>query len=228
MTGHEPDGRDRQRDDNALRGRLTGLDPTRPGGPAHAPDPTAAHVEELIMATTQNPTTSSGTDDQLVPDEHRSGPGRWLAAAAALVLVAAGVAGALSLRGADHPAPTVLPVALTAPGGAGPVSGSCIQFDVQFLRDMPVAFAGTVTGVTDEQVTLSVDRWYNGSAAQQRAEVVTVAQPGGNTSVALDGVEFTRGTQYLVAATDGTVNGCGFSGPADPQLTAAYQQAFGG
>ena len=51
--------------------------------------------------------------------------------------------------------------------------------------------------------------------------------PGATTSVALDGVEFTQGKQYLVAATNGSVNGCGFSGPADPQLTAAYEQAFG-
>lgn len=223
MTGHEQDGRDQQGDD-ALRARLTGLDPTRPGGPAYAPDPTPAHVEERIMAIIQNPATRTGD----APEEHRRGRGRWLAAAAALVLVAAGTAGALALRGGDQP--TKAPgrvVALTVPGGGGPVSGSCIQFDVAFLRDMAVAFAGTVTSVNAEQVILSVDRWYHGSPAQKRAQVVTVAQPGGNTSVALDGVEFTQGKQYLVAATNGTVNGCGFSGPADPQLTAAYQEAFG-
>lgn len=185
------------------------------------------------MATTEHPDTASAHDgpgpheDGLRP--HRSARTTWLAAAAASVLLAAGGAGALALREGD-PATSPQPraVALTVPGSDGPSMSSCIAFDVAFLRDMPVAFAGTVTSVKDGQVTLSVDRWYRGTAAQERADVVTVTQPGGATSVALDGVEFSQGEQYLVAATDGAVNGCGFSGPADPQLTAAYEEAFGG
>jgi hypothetical protein len=182
------------------------------------------------MVTTQQPTTTE--------DQRGRGDGarrrwtdrtRWLASAAALVLAAAGITGVLVARDAHRTISTYPPrtVALTVAGGDGPVASSCIQFDVQFLRDMPVAFAGTVTAATDQQVTLSVDHWYHGTAEQRRAGVVTVSPPGATTSVALDGVEFTEGKHYLVAATNGTVNGCGFSGPADPQLKAAYEQAFG-
>jgi len=86
-----------------------------------------------------------------------------------------------------------------------------------------VALAGTVTAVGADRVTLDVDRWYRGGSA----EVVTIAVPV-DSSAALDGVEFRDGERYLVTATDGTVNGCGFSGPADAQLERAFEEAFGG
>ena len=226
MTG--PDRQDQQRGD-ALRARLAGIDPTRPGGPAFATDLTPDHVQERIMATTDQPLSS---EKQRTPDggdvRHGTGRTRWLPAAAALVLAAAGLAGALALRSNDEATATPPAVALTVPGGDGAVTSSCVQFDVRFLRDMPIALAGTVTAVTDQQVTLTVDRWYHGTASQQHADMVTLAVPGPGTSAALDGVQFTRGGQYLIAATDGTVNGCGFSGPADRQLRAAYAEAFGG
>jgi hypothetical protein len=46
--------------------------------------------------------------------------------------------------------------------------------------------------------------------------------------VALEGgVEFADGQTYLVTATDGTVNGCGYSGLATPELQSAFDSAFG-
>jgi hypothetical protein len=101
---------------------------------------------------------------------------------------------------------------------------SCIQFDVAFLRQMPVAFAGTATEVGGGRVVLAVDRWYRGGDADR----VVLSVPGEQTSVALDGVDFRDGGRYLVTATDGTVNGCGFSGPATPELEDAFARAFGG
>ena len=103
------------------------------------------------------------------------------------------------------------------------VANSCIVFDVAFLAQMPVALAGTVTAVEPEQVTVDVDRWYRGGDA----DLVTIAVQSGN-SVALDGVEFRQGERYLITATDGIVNGCGFSGPATPELEQAFDEAFGG
>jgi hypothetical protein len=139
------------------------------------------------------------------------------------VLAAAGVAGAISLTG-DGTSDKAGPSALTLQVPSSGVAGSCIQFDVAFLRDMPVAFAGTVTAVTDSAVSLDVDRWYKGGTA----DTVSVEVPDGQSSAALDGVDFVDGEQYLVTATDGTVNGCGFSGPATPELKKAYAEAFGG
>lgn len=160
-------------------------------------------------------------------DRERVSRIRWLSAAAAVVLVTAGIAGALTLSQSDQ-GTTAPPnaVRLSVPGGT-PSSTSCVPFDVSFLRDMPVAFAGTVTSLTDEQVVLDVDRWYNGTTAQKRADVVTLTLPDATSSVALDGVEFSDGNEYLLAATNGEVIGCGFSGPATSELEAAYVEAFG-
>lgn len=180
------------------------------------------------MATTDDPTTTTSDNDlPAFPDP--AARARWFAAAAALVLDAAAITGTLAVRHAHRTISDYPPgaVALTVPGSNGTVNPSCVQFDVNFLREMPVALAGTVTSVSDARVTLNANRWYHGSEDQQLARVVTLAVPGGQTSVALDGVDSTEGQKYLLAATDGTVNGCGFSGPAHPQLEAAYDQAFG-
>jgi hypothetical protein len=100
---------------------------------------------------------------------------------------------------------------------------SCIVFDVAVLADMPVALAGTVSSVAGTTATIEVERWYRGGPA----DVVTVTSD--QRGVALDGVELVAGQDYLVTATgDGVVNGCGYSGPATPELEAAFDQAFGG
>jgi hypothetical protein len=134
-------------------------------------------------------------------------------------------ASAVLATSGDDPAPQAdkpTTLALALPDTS--VASSCIAFDVAFLREMPVAFAGTVTDVSADTVTLDVDRWYKGGSADQ----VAVSLAPGQTSAALDGVEFAKGESYLVAASDGTVSGCGFSGPASAELESAYGEAFSG
>ena len=109
---------------------------------------------------------------------------------------------------------------------AGPTMASCLPFDVSVLAAMPVAFAGTATEITPTSVTVSVDRWY--TAATAETDLVDIALPAGTTSAALDGVDFVLGERYLLTATDGNINGCGFSGPATPDLESAFSTAFGG
>jgi hypothetical protein len=148
--------------------------------------------------------------------------------AAAVVAVAVGAAVLAGAFDDPKPRPTTAAapttVALAAPGGGGASLGSCVPFDVKFLRDMPVALAGTVTAVDAGKVTLKVDRWYRGGDADQ----VTVSQPDPQSSVALDGVSFEQGKRYLLTATNGTVNVCGFSGLATPDLQKYYDDAFPG
>ena len=149
----------------------------------------------------------------------------FLAAAAAVVLVAAIGVGGWWAGAPDDPTVRALPAAPLAlsvvPGG---VMTSCIPFDVAILADMPVAFAATATAVDGDSVILDVDRWYAGGSG----ESVTIAVPVGQTSAALDGVDFEQGEQYLLTATEGTVNGCGFSGPRTPELQKAFAKAFPG
>ena len=141
-------------------------------------------------------------------------------AAAASVVLAVGI-GAAALDTAEAPAPSEgSTVALQVAGGL--TISSCVPFDVAVLAQMPVALAGTVTEVDAGQVTLAVDRWYRGGDAAR----VTVAQPDAASSVALDGVTFEQGKRFLLTATEGTVNGCGFSGAYSEELAAFYEQAF--
>jgi hypothetical protein len=143
--------------------------------------------------------------------------GRLAPVAAAFVLVAGGVAIVWASDG--DPAPGA-PLELAVAAAEGPTMRSCLPFSVDVLADMPVSFAGTVTSEEAGSVTLHVDRWYRGDDADE----VRLASPSG--SVALDGIEFEEGGSYLVAATSGTVNACGFSGPATPELERAYSAAF--
>lgn len=206
--------------DDDLRARLARVDPVRRLPADLTASPTAQEIRERIMQTIDDTTTPT---PPAVPRWRR--PALVFAAAASVAAVAIGAAVFAGGDGGgtapDRPKTTL---ALTAPSsGGGATMSSCLAFDVSFLAQMPVALAGTVTEIGASSVTLDVDRWYKGGDA----DLVTVATPD-NTSVALDGVEFTQGGRFLVAAEEGTVNGCGFSGPATAELEQAYAEAFPG
>lgn len=199
--------------DERLRTRLSRIDPVGTQVPVDpATSPRAIELMEHVMQLTE-----SSSPVETRPRRRR--PVLWGAAAA----LAASAAGILVVDGpASEPPDRSSTLALSLP--TPDVMGSCVQFEVAFLRNMPVAFAGTVTAADAEQVTLDVQRWYTGGDAER----VTIAVPDGQSSAALDGVDFRPGERYLVTATDGTVNGCGFSGPATAELEDAYEEAFGG
>ena len=158
------------------------------------------------------------------PVEPKSHPRRWAPAiaAAASVAVLGGVAYAV-LGGSDpagSPGSVVTTLAMPASGGTS--MNSCLPFDAQYLHDMPLALSGSATKVGDDGVTLDVDRWYKGG----NADVVRLANYDANT-VSLDGFSFEPGNRYLITATEGTVNLCGFSGPWTQDLADAFDTAFG-
>ena len=207
--------------DDLLRARLSRIDPALAGPPVDAvTSPQAAELLERTMQTTE---LTAPASDAPAPSRWRR-TGLVAAAAAAVAAVVIGVTVAGNDPAGDGPgsgdAPTTL--ALTVP--PGDVMSSCMMFDVAFLRDMSPALAGTVTSVEGGTVTLDVDRWYRGGDADQ----VTVSQPDAQTSASLDGVTFEQGKRYLLTASQGVVNGCGYSGPATPDLEKAYAEAFGG
>ncbi len=202
--------------DPELRGRLSRIDPAPAGSPVDpVTGPLARERMERAMQTADLPT----------PTEQPSAGRRrrpWLLAAAAAVLIAVAGVG-VTLAGQDAPRRDEAPTALALELPPADVAGSCLAFEVRYLAAMPVALAGTVTAVDPGRVTLDVDRWYRGGTAD--AVTIAVHEPN---SVALDGVDFRAGQRYLITATDGTVNGCGFSGPATPGLERAFAAAFGG
>jgi hypothetical protein len=214
--------------DEELRTRLSRLDPAPAGSPVDpVTSPRAQDLVERVMQTPETPTLPAADPADELAARRRS-PSLIPLAAAMLVAVVIGTIVVLSggERVADSPSggaataqeQTSLDLSLPSSG----VAGSCIVFDVEFLAEMPVALAGTVTAIQPRRITLDVDHWYRGGDA----DVVTIAvQDSG--SAALDGVDFRQGERYLVTATDGVISGCGFSGPATPELEQAFEQAFG-
>jgi hypothetical protein len=202
--------------DDELRDRLARLDPQADAPVEPVSSPWAHDLLERSMTTTE-----TLTDAPSSPARQR----RFAAGVAAgAVLVAGGAIAGVMLMGDDDKAATTAQkstLALSAPGG-GPIMGSCIMFSVDNLKREPVAFAGTVTAVEPGTVTLDVTKWFKGGTADQ----VTVSTHD-NQTVALDGVDFEKGKSFLVSADQGNVATCGYSGPDEPQLRGAFEQAFG-
>jgi hypothetical protein len=201
--------------EDALRARLARLDPMPSSIPVDpSTSPRAQERLEHIMLTTEQ--TQDATD---APRWRR--PALFTAAATAVVAVGVGIVVA-NTGGAKvvRPHHTASVLALKVAGSSGPTMHSCVPFTVDVLKGMPVAFGGTVTELSAASVSLTVDRWFKGGTA----DVVTVALPPGNTSI--PDVAFIKGSRFLVTATDGTVNSCGFSAEATPALEKSFEQAF--
>lgn len=148
--------------------------------------------------------------------EERTSNRRWLPAAAALAVVA-GIAAAFALGGGNAAQPLVL-----SAGHDDPMA-MCIQFSVEELAKAPLAFEGVVTSADGETIELDVARWFKGGDA----DAVVLEAPAGMEAL-IGGIPFEEGGSYLITAYDGTVNYCGFSGPATADLRAAFDEAFGG
>lgn len=139
---------------------------------------------------------------------------RAVAVASVIVAVAIGVI--ISNNGDESTAPLTL-------SAGGDTTASCAPFDVQTLGAMTTAFAGSVTQIESGAITLDVDRWYAGGDAQT-VRLTTID----NADALLGGVQFEVGSQYLLTASNGALNYCGYSGPATPEYQNSFNAAFAG
>lgn len=195
-----------------LRQRLRAADPAATVGE----DPSRLRtLAEAAMSTTHDDTGTTTTSRG-----RRTPHGlRLLAAAASLAVL--GTAGAL-LLGPDDEQPAAAPEVLELSLPPGDVMSSCIQYSVDVLAQMPVAFSGTAATVGDGTARLEVDRWYRGGTA----DVVELENPTGPMT-SIDGIELTAGSRYLVTATeDGTVNGCGYTAEWSEPMAQDFARAF--
>jgi hypothetical protein len=201
--------------------RLRAADPVGPSRALPPPRIERAELLEAIMSTTTDTieTTTGPSRNSFRP--------RWLLAAAAVLAIGtAGTVVALTAGNdsGQHPIAARTVETLKLPAPQRPGITSCIRFSVDVLRGMQVAFDGTVTEVTDNDVLLTVNHWYKGGSADEVR--LTSLQ---NERVALEGtVDFTVGRRYLVTANDGTVTYCGFTEQWSAELQKDFQQAFGG
>jgi hypothetical protein len=196
-------------DDQELRRRMKAADPARTNS---TPDSWLPDLLEETITTARGP---------------RVRRRRWQPMVAAAALVTAIGTGVVLSQDAQHaqdaqdPGTDRTTVTLAMPE-IGTSMSSCIQFDTRILADMTLAFSGTAADVADDTVTLQVDRWYRGG----KADVVVLNHYDAQTA-SIDGIEFIEGSPYLITATNGTVNFCGYSTPWSQDMADKFQQAFG-
>lgn len=202
-------------DDEELRTVVQGLDPMAPAVPITAPDhPAAVALMEEIMNIAPAPANHAHTTPP-IGRRRRLRYGLALTAAAAVAFLAV-----IAVNRDDRETTTSMTLALPDSNSMA----SCMPFDVAILADMPIAVRGNVIEVTDTEVVISVVTWY--ASDGDRPDQIRLTQAAGNTSAALDGTTFSQGGDYFITATNGAVNGCGFSGPASPELETAFDTAF--
>lgn len=148
---------------------------------------------------------------------------RWMVTASAAAVVAIAMAVVVPQLGDRDSSPGTGTVAapLVLSLGEDDSLASCMMFDVAVLAQMPVAFEGTVTGVDGERITMAVDHWFKGGDSA----TVELTAPSGLGAL-IGGIDFAAGSQYLVTATEGSVNYCGYTGPSTPEYRAAFVEAF--
>ncbi len=212
-----------------LREQLGRLDPMHSGvsvEPLTTPS-SRARLEQIMNSPLidQEPAKASLPSGPSAPMHTARDPRRRrtlmiIGGAAAAAAIAVGTA---IIRGGDDGGKLADVPSLELSLGAGDTLASCLPFDVAVLASMSPAFAATATSIDDGTVTLSVDKWYAGGDAAS----VTLQAPT-DMQALIDGFDFEVGQQYLITAAEGNVNFCGFSGLATPELTAAFETAFGG
>jgi hypothetical protein len=190
--------------DDDLRHRLAASNPTPP---ETSVDPiTSDRAREMMEDIMSTQTIQPRVEQRRV---------RLIGAVAAALVVVMGGVGLFGGLGSE-PSPLVL----SAEGSDA--LASCLPFDVAILEGMSPAFGGTVVELTDSVATLEVDRWFTGGDA----EVVEINYTPGYEAL-IGTPSFEVGQRYLITATDGVVNGCGYSGVATPEYEASFEQAFG-
>ena len=204
-----------------LRNRIRRLDPMGPEVETRSVSQAREMMEAVMSTETPTPPTERRSDERsrFRPDGATTA-GSSIAISRPLVpamaaLVAIAIAG-FALLGGGTPAP----LALSA-GNADPAMMSCLPFSVDILSGMEVAFEGTVTNVDGDVLTLDVVTWFTGGEAEQ----VTITAPLGMEAL-IGGIPFESGQNYLVTATNGVVNYCGFTAAATPELREAFESAF--
>lgn len=197
-----------------LRQRLARLDPM----PSEVPtEPTTSESSRELLEQIMSTSTEQRTEEQAKPRR------TWAIGVAAVAALVMAVAGGVALTGGEDTPPLAQAPPLQLEAGGEDIMASCIMFSPEELeRVAEIAFEGTVTSVDGDTVTLDVDTWYRGDEAV--GEVVLNAPQG--MEALIGGIPFQTGESYLISAQGGSVNYCGFSGEATPDLRAGFEQAF--
>lgn len=209
-----------------LEQRLRRLDPADGVSIHPVTGPRAAALMEQIMNTPDLNTRHVNTSDQTIPtapvhDVHPT-KSRWPKFAIGGGIAAALAIGAFAFASTGGGGSTTA-TAVTYELGASDITAMCMPISDLVPPPGLAGFRGTVAEVGDGTVTLDVTKWYAGGDADQ-----VVLQTADLASVALDGVDFAVGGDYLVSVADGVVQICGFSGPYSADYEAIFAGWFAG
>jgi len=217
--------------DDELQQRLQAHDRAASLPPAD-PAWVARLLEDAMSADQSTETPTDGSVETRESGTRHRSPLTWLVAAAAAALIAGvGVFGLLNndressevpSAGPNAPASTAPSITVLAAGA--PTQGRCMVPNADLLANAQVAFSGSVDQVADDVVTLTPDRFYAGEVT----DVVEVRSAPAMLQALVGAVDFQPGQRYLVAANDGEVMVCGFSGPFADGLESLYVAAFPG
>lgn len=205
-----------------LRNRIRRLDPMGPDVETRSVSEARQMMEDVMSTKTPDDNTAARSERgaRTFRPAGAATNGPSIAIPRPLVpamagLVAVAIA-AFALLGGGSTAPLML-----SAGESDPALASCLPFSQEILADMEVAFEGTVTGIDGELLTLDVVTWFTAGEAEQ----VTITAPLGMEAL-IGGISFETGGNYLVTATDGVVNYCGYTAAATPDLRQAFESAF--
>jgi len=202
--------------------------PTIAGGTMNH-NPTRDPIDELRRANPlrddQLPTSSrdrvwSRIQEARMEEKGQVRAAQWTIAASGVALVAVMVA-ALTLGGTAAPTPPA-----GNDGSGGGAIGMCIQFSIEELRARDFAFDGTVTALSGDQATFSVNDGFWGVA--DGASVTLTAGIGmlEESGIALDGGPLlVVGDRYLISGDDTFAWTCGYSQVFDEATAAEWAAA---
>lgn len=106
---------------------------------------------------------------------------------------------------------------------AGSAAARCQALTPELLAQYDQAFVGLVTAVGDGAVTFTTLEVYQGQVGET---VVLAAGPADVPELLTGATEFETGQSYMVAAYQGVVSRCGYSGPATPEMEQIFRRAF--
>jgi hypothetical protein len=215
-------------EDPQLRALLAQSDPARSLVPAD-PEGLARLLLEIQEDTVSNDLDTRTDLPQQTTELRRRGPLAWVVAAAAVAAIAGGGYTAVSSMQDNgtveqaRPGTTSVdePVVLTLEAPTT-VPAKCAVPTPELLAGAEVAFAGTVTAIDGDVVTLAPTETYAGAPADE----VELVGLGPDIRALTGQPDFVVGGTYLVSATDGQMFACGFSGEASPELQNLYDLAF--
>lgn len=156
------------------------------------------------------------------PTQASRQPRRRLTLAMSGAAAVAVVAGALAIFGGGSPSDDVFIA------GGEPIAGAamCAEFyDLGTLQDRDVAFDGTLTSASGDQVTFTVHNWYKGGSADTVTLQAEGLAPGTITSL---GASLELDQRYLVSGSGGHVWACGFTMTYDTGIANDWASAFAG